>query len=73
MAKRDWSLVMPHTALILIISKVDQSGRHGRNSLALVCRSWAEAVAAVDVLAGELHVDRCVLRRKKECASTTVM
>lgn len=60
-ANRDWSLIRPPTALANIVSKAGQSGRHGRNSPALVCKSWAEAVAAADVLVGELDVQRCAL------------
>lgn len=60
---------MPPAALTAIMSKAGCSGRHGRNSLALVCKSWADAVAAADLLSGELYVNRCALEKSHSASS----
>jgi hypothetical protein len=55
MADMDWSQ-LPKAAIGNLMLIAGQSGRHGRDSLALVCSSWAEAVAAADALVDELDV-----------------
>jgi hypothetical protein len=56
-ANMDWS-ELPKPALINFALIASQSLRHGRHSLALVCSSWADAVAAADALVDELDVYR---------------
>lgn len=60
MAGMDWSQ-LPEIAMVNLVRAAGQSGRHGRHILALVCSSWAEAVAAANALVDELDVDRCVM------------
>jgi hypothetical protein len=54
---REWSQ-LPMPALTNLMLKAGQSARHGRNSLALVCISWAEAVDEAAAESKELIVDR---------------
>jgi hypothetical protein len=60
MAGRDWSQ-LPPTGLANLMLVCGQSSRHGSNSLALVCSTWAEAVAAAALLRDKLDVHRCVI------------
>ena len=60
-AGRDWSqLLRPPFANIVLKSAASLSGRHGRHSLALVCKSWAEAVAAHDAIEDDICIKGCV-------------
>jgi hypothetical protein len=52
-----WSQ-LPESILINVVRIVGQSCTHGRHSLALVCSSWAAAIAADDALVKNLDVYR---------------
>lgn len=59
METRDWSQ-LPRAALATLMLQAGQSARHGGNSLALVCSSWADGLAAAVAELTELDLDGCV-------------